>query len=135
VDGYLGMLAVLKARAAYVPLDPGYPPDRLAYIAADAGIRMVLSRSHLAERVEPLAGTATLLYLDQAIEQIAGQSWDRLGAGEAGEPADDLCYIIYTSGSTGGRKGSRSSTPASATSSGWRPRCTGCAPGIASTRA
>ena len=34
VDGYLGMLAVLKARATYVPLDPGYPPDRLAYIAA-----------------------------------------------------------------------------------------------------
>ena len=105
VDGYLGMLAVLKARAAYVPLDPGFPPDRLAYIAADAGIRMVLSRSHLAERAEPLAGTARLLYLDQAIEQIAAQSWDRLGAGEAGEPVDDLCYIIYTSGSTGRPKG------------------------------
>ena len=65
VDGYLGMLAVLKARAAYVPLDPGYPPDRLSYIASDAGIRMVLSRSHLAERAEPLAGTARLLYLDR----------------------------------------------------------------------
>jgi non-ribosomal peptide synthetase-like protein len=105
VDGYLGMLAVLKARAAYVPLDPGYPPDRLSYIASDAGIRMVLSRSHLAERAEPLAGTAKVLYLDRAIEQIARQSWDRLGAGEAGEPADDLCYIIYTSGSTGRPKG------------------------------
>jgi non-ribosomal peptide synthetase-like protein len=105
VDGYLGMLAVLKAHAAYVPLDPAYPPDRLSYIASDAGIRMVLSRSHLAGRAEPLAGTARLLYLDQAIGQIAGQSWDRLGAGEAGEPPDDLCYIIYTSGSTGRPKG------------------------------
>ena len=105
VDGYLGMLAVLKARAAYVPLDPGYPPDRLSYITSDAGVRMVLSRSHLAERAEPLAGTARLLYLDQAIGQIARQSWDRLGAGEVGEPADDLCYIIYTSGSTGRPKG------------------------------
>ena len=105
VDGYLGMLAVLKARAAYVPLDPSYPPDRLSYIAADAGVRMVLSRSHLADCAAPLAGTARLLYLDEAIEQIARQSWDRLGAGEAGEPADDLCYIIYTSGSTGRPKG------------------------------
>ena len=48
VDGYVGMLAVLKASAAYVPLDAGFPPDRLAYIASDAGVRLVLSRSHLA---------------------------------------------------------------------------------------
>ena len=66
---------------------------------------MVLSRSHLAERAGPLAGLARLLYLDEAIGQIARQSWDRLGAGEVGEPADDLCYIIYTSGSTGRPKG------------------------------
>jgi non-ribosomal peptide synthetase-like protein len=105
VDGYLGMLAVLKARAAYVPLDTGFPPDRLAYIVSDAGVRTVLSRSHLAERAGHLVGTARLLYLDEMIEQIARQSWDRLGAGEVGEPADDLCYIVYTSGSTGRPKG------------------------------
>ena len=105
VDGYLGMLAVLKAHAAYVPLDTGFPRDRLSYIVSDAGVTTVLSRSHLAERAEPLAGLARLLYLDQAIEQIAGQRWDRLGPGEAGEAADDLCYIIYTSGSTGRPKG------------------------------
>jgi non-ribosomal peptide synthetase-like protein len=105
VDGYLGMLAVLKARAAYVPLDTGFPPDRLSYIVSDAGVRTVLSRSYLAERAGPLAGTARLLYLDEVIEQIARQSWDRLGPGEVGEPADDLCYIVYTSGSTGRPKG------------------------------
>jgi non-ribosomal peptide synthetase-like protein len=105
VDGYLAMLAVLKARAAYVPLDTGFPPDRLAYIVSDAGVRTVLSRSHLTERAGRLAGTARLLYLDEVIEQIAGQSRDRLGASEAGEPADDLCYIVYTSGSTGWPKG------------------------------
>jgi non-ribosomal peptide synthetase-like protein len=105
VDGYLGMLAVLKARAAYVPLDTGFPPDRLSYIAADAGVQTVLSRSYLAERAAAMAGTAKLVYLDEVIEQIAGQSWDRLGPGEVGEPADDLCYIIYTSGSTGQPKG------------------------------
>ena len=61
VDGYLGMLAVLKAHAAYVPLDAGFPPDRLAYIAADAGVRLVLSRAHLATRLEPLAGQVQLV--------------------------------------------------------------------------
>ncbi len=105
VDGYLGMLAVLKAHAAYVPLDPAFPPDRLSYIAADAGVQTVLSRSYLADRAAAMAGTAKLLYLDEVIEQIAGQSWERLGPGEAGEPADDLCYVIYTSGSTGRPKG------------------------------
>ena len=105
VDGYLGMLAVLKARAAYVPLDTGFPPDRLSYIVADAGVRTVLSRSHLAERAGPLAGTARLLYLDEAIGQIAGRAGTGSARGEVGEPADDLCYIIYTSGSTGRPKG------------------------------
>src|SRR5215472_6343310 len=66
VDGYLGMLAVLKARAAYVPLDPAFPPDRLSYIASDAGVRLVLSRSHLAER---LGAAATVVCLDQVQDQ------------------------------------------------------------------
>src|ERR1700722_17174642 len=47
-DGDIGMLAVLKAHAVYVPLDPGFPPGRLSYIARDAGLRAVLSHSRLA---------------------------------------------------------------------------------------
>jgi non-ribosomal peptide synthetase component F len=105
VDGYAGMLAVLKAHAAYVPLDAGFPPDRLAYIVSDAGVRLVLSRSHLADRAAGLAGAAGLLYLDEADRPIAAESRDRLGAGEVGNPVDDLCYVIYTSGSTGRPKG------------------------------
>ena len=104
VDGYAGLLAVLKAHAAYVPLDAGFPPDRLAYIVSDAGVRLVLSRSHLADRAG-LAGTAGLLYLDEVEGPVAAESEDRLGAGEAGDPVDDLCYVIYTSGSTGRPKG------------------------------
>ena len=105
VDGYVGMLAVLKVNAAYVPLDAGFPPDRLAYIVSDAGVRLVLSRSHLADRAAGPTGTAGLLYLDQVDGPIAAESEDRLGAGEAGDPVDDLCYVIYTSGSTGRPKG------------------------------
>jgi non-ribosomal peptide synthetase-like protein len=99
VDGYVGMLATLKAHAAYVPLDPAFPADRLAYIAADAGIRVVLSRSHLTGGVGP----ARLLHLDAERDLIAAQHTDRLAAGQAA--VDDLCYVIYTSGTTGAPKG------------------------------
>ncbi len=105
VDGYVGMLAALKAHAAYVPLDPGFPPDRLSYIVADAGVRVVLTRSHLAGSAATLGRTAALLDLDEAAEEIAGLSPDRLGPGEVRNPVDDLCYVIYTSGSTGRPKG------------------------------
>ncbi len=105
VDGYVGMLAALKARAAYVPLDAGFPQDRLSYIVSDAGVRVVLTRPPLAERAARLGDAATLLDLDEAEDLIAAQSPDRLGRAEAGDPADDLCYVIYTSGSTGRPKG------------------------------
>jgi non-ribosomal peptide synthetase-like protein len=105
VDGYVGMLAALKARAAYVPLDAGLPPDRLSYIVSDAGVRVVLTRSYLAARVAALGNAVTPLDLDEAESLIAAQRPDRLGRAEAGDPVDDLCYVIYTSGSTGRPKG------------------------------
>ena len=55
VDSYTGMLAVLKAHAAYVPLDAAFPADRLSFIAADAGVRLVLTHSRLAHQAESLA--------------------------------------------------------------------------------
>ncbi len=54
VDGYVGMLAVLKAHAAFVPLDVSFPADRVGYIAADAGVRLILTRSHIAARLGPV---------------------------------------------------------------------------------
>ncbi|MBV9023672.1 MAG: amino acid adenylation domain-containing protein [Streptomycetaceae bacterium] len=105
VDSYAGMLAVLKAHAAYVPLDAGFPAERLSYIVSDASVRVVLSLSHLAERVEHLSGGVDLLYLDEVRAQIAAQSEERLDRSVLGDPDDDLCYVIYTSGSTGRPKG------------------------------
>ncbi|WP_026257467.1 Pls/PosA family non-ribosomal peptide synthetase [Actinopolymorpha alba] len=105
VDAYAGMLAVLKAHAVYVPLDIGFPPDRLSYIVSDASVRVVLSLSRLAERMGRLADSVDLLYLDRMRSRIAEQSPDRLDPMAVGEPADDLCYVIYTSGSTGRPKG------------------------------
>jgi non-ribosomal peptide synthetase-like protein len=105
VDGYVGMLAVLKAHAAYVPLDIGFPADRLSYIVSDANVRMVLSRSHLAAHTQPLAAQASVLNLDEAQERIAAEQSDRPRLDLRHYPSDALCYVIYTSGSTGRPKG------------------------------
>ena len=102
VDGYICMLAALKAHAVYVPLDPGFPPDRISYIVSDAAVRTVLSHSRLAGLVA--AAGPDVVYVDQAA-LIAGESGERLGAGELGTAPDDLCYVIYTSGTTGRPKG------------------------------
>jgi non-ribosomal peptide synthetase-like protein len=103
VYAYAGMLAVLKINAAYVPLDAGFPADRLAYIVQDAGVRTVLSLSHLRSRIEHV--DAAIVCVDEAEDMITAEDGRRLTDGEKGEPVDELCYIIYTSGSTGRPKG------------------------------
>ncbi|GAB1510164.1 amino acid adenylation domain-containing protein [Actinophytocola sp. KF-1] len=93
-----GLLGVLKAGAAYLPLDPEYPADRLAFMVADAAAPVVLVQSHLRDDLPTT--DATVLVLDHE------QEW-------AGQPihnpppttADHLAYVIYTSGSTGRPKG------------------------------
>ncbi|MGH3935302.1 MAG: AMP-binding protein, partial [Pseudonocardiaceae bacterium] len=78
VHSYVGMLAVLKINAAYVPLDVGFPSDRLSYIVGDAGVEMVLSLSHLRDRLEHLP--ATPLYVDESAAHIAACDDHRLTA-------------------------------------------------------
>ncbi len=103
LHSYIGMLAVLKINAAYVPLDIGFPPDRLSYIVQDAGVWIVLSLSHLRDRLQYVA--ATPLCVDEVEGLVAAEDDHRLTAEEKGDPVDELCYIIYTSGSTGRPKG------------------------------
>src|SRR5918998_3422017 len=106
VHSYVGMLAVLKINAAYVPLDVGFPPDRISYIVADAGVRMVLSLSHVPTRVPGLADLgADLVFVDEVADLVAGHDVRRLTGAERGDPVDELAYIIYTSGSTGRPQG------------------------------
>ncbi|WP_433341758.1 amino acid adenylation domain-containing protein [Micromonospora sp. CA-111912] len=95
VDLVVALLAVLKAGAAYVPLDPAYPPARVAFMTEDSGARVVLTRSGLADRFGDAA-----LPLDAL--DLADQPADRPDVG--GAPSD-LAYVIYTSGSTGRPKG------------------------------
>ncbi|HET9657539.1 MAG TPA: Pls/PosA family non-ribosomal peptide synthetase [Kineosporiaceae bacterium] len=100
---YLAMLAALKVHAAYVPLDVGYPEDRLAFIVADAQASLLLTRSDLRPL---LAGTGVpMVCVDEIGAELAASPGHRLGADEVGAPVDELAYIIYTSGSTGRPKG------------------------------
>jgi len=102
VDTYVSLLAVLKAGAAFVPLDPSFPPERIAFIAEDAGLAQLLTTSALARSISGVR--CPVLALDSAAHgaAVAGDSTSRPVVSAAG---DALCYIIYTSGTTGRPKG------------------------------
>uniref|UniRef100_UPI003783F89B amino acid adenylation domain-containing protein n=1 Tax=Inquilinus sp. TaxID=1932117 RepID=UPI003783F89B len=99
VELVVGLLGILKAGGAYLPLDPEHPRDRLAGTIGDAGLRLVLMQSHLAERLPEIDG----------VEVLALDRWDlsqqpEHAPGVAIHP-ETLAYCIYTSGSTGKPKG------------------------------
>lgn len=96
-DAVVALLGVLKSGAAYVPVDPAYPRDRIEEMFTDAGVRLVLTDSAVAEEVP---GDVDLLVLDR--EDLDG--WPAEGPGRVKEPDDEI-YVVYTSGSTGKPKG------------------------------
>ncbi|MEV4815842.1 non-ribosomal peptide synthetase/MFS transporter [Micromonospora tulbaghiae] len=99
VELVAGLLGVLKAGGAYLPLDPEYPADRLAFMVGDADAPVVLVQSHLRD-VLPDTG-ATVLELDDATVWADQPGTD---PGPTAGP-EHLAYVIYTSGSTGRPKG------------------------------
>jgi amino acid adenylation domain-containing protein len=108
LEQVLATLAVLKAGGCCVPVDPGYPPERVALMLADAGARVVVSERGFAG-ARPADGAAwTTLWLDDAPKAL-----DDAPKAPAGAPAAprrralprNLAYLFYTSGSTGRPKG------------------------------
>ena len=95
-------LAVLSAGGAWVPLDPGFPAERLAYMASDAGLDLVITESALAGKLS-WPGDATILVDALPADYILGNGSEWNTGMDAGP--DDPAYIIYTSGSTGRPKG------------------------------
>jgi amino acid adenylation domain-containing protein len=93
------LLAVLKSGASYVPMDPSYPADRLAMMAEDSGMRVVLTETDL---LPALPRVETALCLDALQSEVAAESDEPLGLAVAGE---DRAYVLFTSGSTGRPKG------------------------------
>jgi amino acid adenylation domain-containing protein/non-ribosomal peptide synthase protein (TIGR01720 family) len=93
----VALLGILKANAAYLPIDLAYPPERLAFMLADAQAPVLLTQRHLADRLPPGYGARLL-----CIEDLA--HFENPAPLPAGDPAQ-LCYVLYTSGSTGQPKG------------------------------
>ena len=105
IDSLIGMLAVMKAGGAFLPLDPEYPADRLAFMLTDAAVRVLLTEDELRPRIRnlELGGQAPqLVCLDRDRPSFATGPVD---APEVSVGADNLVYVIYTSGSTGEPKG------------------------------
>jgi 2,3-diaminopropionate biosynthesis protein SbnA len=102
IDAYATVLGILKAGAAYVPLDADYPPDRLSYILENSGATALVTTGDLARHA---AFDGAVIRLDTDRAKIDAQSGARLPREMATVAPRDLCYVIYTSGATGRPKG------------------------------
>jgi amino acid adenylation domain-containing protein len=98
-DMVAAMLAIWRAGAAYVPLDPNYPQDRIAWMLSDARPAVVISHTHLHAR---LPSECTVLCID-ALDQFSPMPTP--GPLRNPEITDETAYVMYTSGSTGKPKG------------------------------
>jgi len=96
----VGVLGILKTGAAYVPLDPGYPEERLAYMLRDAAVPVLVTRRELLATLP--ANTARIVDLDEA---AGGDRADPPAAAVADPAPGNAAYVIYTSGSTGDPRG------------------------------
>jgi aspartate racemase len=99
-DVMVGLLGILKAGGAWVPLDPTYPKERLAFMLSDSEAAILLTQRALVSALPDYAGRVICLDSD----------WATIAGASAENPAtettvDDLAYVIYTSGSTGTPKG------------------------------
>ncbi len=98
---YCSMLATLKAGAAYLPLDPETPPERINYILEDANVTFVITTNELAAKVHK----TKVLYLEKVMAELSSLPALRLFPAKTGVDPENLCYVIYTSGTTGRPKG------------------------------
>jgi len=101
----VALLGIMKAGAAYVPLDPEYPAERVAFVLADCRARAVVTARAFAARAGGWNAGLLVLALDQCAPELAAQPETRVGDSDVGLSPRDLCYVIYTSGTTGRPKG------------------------------
>ncbi|WJQ84451.1 linear gramicidin non-ribosomal peptide synthetase LgrC [Brevibacillus brevis] len=100
VEMLIGQLGILKAGGAFVPMDPSYPKERLAFMMDDTNMPIVLTQERLLEALP--TGDATFICLDIDWDLIASESTE---SPEITTTTNNLAYVIYTSGSTGTPKG------------------------------
>jgi amino acid adenylation domain-containing protein len=100
IEAVVAFLGVLKAGAAYVPLDPGAPHARVRFQLEDVGAPVLVTQEHLADDAGRLG--LPCVALDRRFERLADESPERPAHTRGGR---DLVYVLYTSGSTGRPKG------------------------------
>ena len=96
LDAVAGILGILKSGAAYLPLDPSYPQQRLAFMLSDAGVKTILTSEECCHTVSDFSGDVVVLG-----EAPAGPG----PSGSVQVSDEQLAYVLYTSGSTGQPKG------------------------------
>jgi amino acid adenylation domain-containing protein len=101
IDLIVGMLGILKAGAAYLPMDPAYPNDRLSYMAENSGLQVIVTEEEYADTLGMPAGIR-MIAMDEEASTINLCSDAPLDIELSG---NSLAYVIYTSGSTGKPKG------------------------------
>ena len=111
----VGLLGILEAGAAYVPLDPRYPSERLRWMLEDAGAKWVLSEESLLETVRAIGSNSECISLETVLERPREAAAER---GTATVPGN-LAYVLYTSGSTGRPKGVMLTHESAAALVGW----------------
>ncbi|UXE58890.1 MAG: amino acid adenylation domain-containing protein [Woronichinia naegeliana WA131] len=97
----IAILAILKAGAAYVPLDIAYPSERLAFMIENVQCSIILTQNHLSDRL-PVNNSQRLVDIESKWESITQYSPENIASKVT---PNNLAYIIYTSGSTGTPKG------------------------------
>ena len=102
LDRLAAVLGIWKAGGGYVPLDPGLPADRLSFMIADTGMKVIVTDAASAASL-PQAGGVARISLDAERDAIGRQDDGDLG--DTGVTPGNVAYVIYTSGSTGEPKG------------------------------
>ncbi|KIO65387.1 Long-chain-fatty-acid--CoA ligase [Caldibacillus thermoamylovorans] len=101
IDMIVAMLAVVKAGAAYVPIYPSYPADRIKYMVENSDISIIFSQSGLQQKTESLP--SEIVFLDELKKDLSQYSTENIRLHD--KNGENLTYVIYTSGSTGKPKG------------------------------
>jgi len=101
LESAIGTLGILKSGAACVPLDPGYPPERLGVMVRDAELRIVVTQERLVQALP--ANVSEIVRLDT--ERAMLESYADVWSGQDDVGPTDVAYVIYTSGSTDGPRG------------------------------
>lgn len=103
VNMLVGLLGILKAGAAYVPIDPIHPKERVRYIINDAHLSVILTEQVLSQQLD--FAQASPICLDNSDTLLNSCSDKNITVSDIGLNEDHLAYVIYTSGSTGQPKG------------------------------